>query len=182
MHMKREKGRPQNEKGKPQKEIATYDFLDQLGITYEWIDHRPLQSMADCEEVDAQLEAVVCKNLFLHNAKKDQYYLLMVCGDKKFRSTEIATQIGSSRLSFADATELEALLALTPGSVSVMGLMNDAESSVQLLIDDALLDYDYFGCHPCVNTSSLRLLVADLLQHILPALGHTPIFVKMSGV
>ena len=130
--------------------------------------------MEACQKIDKALEpAVVCKNLFLTNSMEDQYYLLMMPGDKKFRSSEVARQIESTRLSFASAVKMQEYLEIMPGAVSVMGLMNDQEHHVELLVDEELLEYEQLGCHPCVNTSSLRLRTKDVLEKFVPATGHS---------
>ncbi len=167
------KGRPENETGRTETEIHVYDFLDKLDITYERIDHEPVETMEACQEIDRILApAVVCKNLFLTNSREDQYYLLMMIGDKKFRSSEVAGQIGSTRLSFASAEKMQEYLEIKPGAVSVMGLMNDCGHHVELLVDDELSGDELLGCHPCVNTSSLRLRTKDVLEKFVPATGH----------
>ena len=130
--------------------------------------------MEACQKIDKALEpAVVCKNLFLTNSREYQYYLLMMPGDKKFRSSEVARQIESTRLSFASAEKMQEYLEIMPGAVSVMGLMNDQEHHVELLVDEELLEYEQLGCHPCVNTSSLRLWTKDVLEKFVPATGHS---------
>ena len=125
--------------------------------------------------------AVICKNLLLCNTQKTQFYLLMIREDKKFKTKELSAQIGSSRLSFAPEEFMREFLHVAPGSVSVMGLMNDREGRVQLLIDEDVLAAEWVGCHPCVSTSSLKLRTADLLERILPALGVTPRIVDLTG-
>ena len=173
-------GRPQNGTGRTDKELRVYDFLDQLGIKYERIDHGAVETMEDCIEIDQALApAVVCKNLFLTNSKEDRYYLLMMLGDKKFRSSEVAGQIGSTRLSFASAERMKEYLDIRPGSVSVMGLMNDTGHRVKLLVDEDLLAHELLGCHPCVNTSSLRLKTGDVLERFVPATGHDYVVVHI---
>ena len=168
------KGRPENETGRTETEIHVYDFLDKLNVAYERIDHEPVETMEACQKIDKALEpAVVCKNLFLTNSREDQYYLLMMPGDKKFRSSEVARQIESTRLSFASAEKMQEYLEIMPGAVSVMGLMNDQEHHVELLVDEELLEYEELGCHPCVNTSSLRLRTKDVLEKFVPATGHS---------
>jgi len=173
------KGRPLNVKERLKKEVRVYDLLDELDIEYWRIDHEVAQTMEDCEEVDRILDAVICKNLFLCNRQKTKFYLLMILGDKKFKTKDISAQIGSARLSFADAEEMEKYLDITPGSVSVMGLMNDTENHVQLLVDEDLLKGEYFGCHPCINTSSLKMKTADVLGPFLKAVHHDMITVKL---
>ena len=135
--------------------------------------------MEICAEIDKTLQAVICKNLFLCNRQQTKFYLLMIPGDKPFHTKDISKQIGSSRLSFAPAEKMEEYLHISPGSVSVMGLMNDTQNRVQLVIDADVLKRDYVGCHPCINTSSIRIRISDLLDKILPAMGHTPIVVDL---
>ncbi|NLC75933.1 MAG: prolyl-tRNA synthetase associated domain-containing protein, partial [Clostridiales bacterium] len=106
------------------------------------------------------------------NTQKTNFYILMIEGDKHFKTKEISHQIGSARLSFATAEFMEKFLDITPGSVSVMGLMNDKENNVKLLIDSDLLKSEYIGCHPCINTSSLRLRTADITGKFLKAVHH----------
>ena len=173
------KGRPQDESGRLEKEIRVYDLLDELQIPYERVDHEVAETMEACREIDEVLEADICKNLFLCNRQKTKFYLLMILGDKKFKTKDISAQIGSARLSFAGAEEMEKYLDITPGSVSVMGLMNDTENYVQLLVDEDLLKGEYFGCHPCINTSSLKMKTADVLGPFLKAVHHEMITVKL---
>ena len=135
--------------------------------------------MEICEQIDASLGALICKNLFLCNRQQTDFYLLMMPADKPFKTKDLSAQIGSSRLSFANAEFMEQFLDITPGSVSVMGLMNDKDRRVRLLIDADVLSEEYVGCHPCINTSSLRLRTADLRDKIIPALAHEPTVVTL---
>ena len=177
--MELQKGRPADTAGRLDKEIRTYDLLDRLGVKYERIDHEPAMTMEDCKEVDQLLEAVICKNLFLCNRQKTAFYLLMIPDTKVFHTKDLSAQIGSARLSFAKPEYMEEFLDITPGSVSVMGLMNDKEHRVQLLIDEDVLDGEYIGCHPCINTSSIRFKVKDLIEKVIPAMGHDFVKVKL---
>lgn len=177
--MELQKGRPADTAGRLDKEIRTYDLLDRLGVEYERIDHEPAMTMEDCKEVDQLLEAVICKNLFLCNRQKTAFYLLMIPDTKVFHTKDLSAQIGSARLSFAKPEYMEEFLDITPGSVSVMGLMNDKEHRVQLLIDEDVLDSEYIGCHPCINTSSIRFKVKDLIEKVIPAMGHDFVKVKL---
>ena len=174
-----EKGRPATNEGRLAKEIRTYDFLDSLGVFYERVDHEAAETMELCQEIDRLLGATICKNLFLCNRQKTDFYLLMIPGDKVFKTKDLSAQIGSARLSFAEASFMEEFLDITPGSVSVLGLMNDREKRVRLLIDRDLLAGKTIGCHPCINTSSLKIGTKDLLEVIIPALGHEPTFVDL---
>ena len=174
-------GRPESCQGRQEKEIRVYDLLDRLGLRYQRIDHEAAMTMEACAAIDESLRATICKNLLLCNRQGTDFYLLMTTGDKVFKTSELSKKIGTSRLSFAKAEAMEALLDITPGSLSVLGLMNDRENRVRLLIDEDVLRGEFIGCHPCVNTSSLRLRTDDLLRVILPALGHEPQMVKLGG-
>ena len=172
--MKLVNGRPEHNAGRLDKEIRVYDLLDSLGISYQRIDHEAAMTMEACAAVDEVLEATICKNLLLCNRQNTDFYLLMIEGSKQFRTSTFSKQIGSSRLSFAKPEYMEQFLDITPGSLSVLGLMNDRDHRVELIIDRDILDGEFFGCHPCINTSSLRLKTSDLMEKILPAVGHSP--------
>ena len=174
------KGRPADNNGRLEKEIRTYALLDSLGIEYERVDHEEANTMEACLAIDEVLApAVICKNLFLCNAQKTKFYLLMIREDKKFLTKDISKQINSARLSFGPAEFMEQFLDITPGSVSVLGLMNDKENNVTLLVDEDVLAAEYFGCHPCINTSSLRLKTADVFGKFLEAVHHEYTVVKL---
>lgn len=161
------------------KEMAVYDLLEKLDIPYVRIDHDEAEHVEFCEEVGAVLGVEICKNLFLCNRQKTNFYLLMMPGKKEFHTKDLSAQINSSRLSFADESFMEEFLNITPGSVSVMGLMNDTEKKVQLLMDREVADSEYFGCHPCINTSSMKIRTSDLFEKLLPYVEHQPIFVTL---
>lgn len=165
-------GRPDNTEGRLPREVRTYDFLDSLGIGYKRTDHERADNMEACNAIDAVLEVVICKNLFLCNRQKTKFYLLMMPGDKKFKTKELTSQIDSSRLSFAEPDDMLKYLDIEPGAVSIMGLMNDRDHAVQLLIDEDVLKDEYIGCHPCVCTSSLKMKTEDVINVFLPAVGH----------
>lgn len=191
------KGRPEDVSNREPREVRVYDLLDSLGIEYDRLDHEPAMTMEVCAEIDTAFErttlenfksdmaddkakhAIICKNLFLCNRQKTKFYLLMIPGDKKFLTKNLSQQINSARLSFADGEAMQKYLDVMPGSVSVMGLMNDADNTVQLLIDSDVLQSNYVGCHPCMNTSSLRMKVKDLTEKVLPAIHHEPIIVTL---
>lgn len=174
-------GRPLDGAGREERELRTYDFLDRLQISYTRVDHAPAETMEDCLAVDEALGVKMCKNLFLCNRQGTAFYLLLTPGDKPFRTKELSAQIGSARLSFASAENMEKYLDIHPGAVSVMGLMNDAEREVTLLIDEDVLKDEYIGCHPCVNTSSLRIKTEDIIKIFLPAVKHSYQTVHLTG-
>lgn len=191
------KGRPEDTTGRQEREVRVYDLLDSIGVEYERLDHAPAMTMEVCEAINAAFgrmtleefnaedgiertkHAIICKNLFLCNRQKTKFYLLMTPGDKKFLTKNLSTQINSARLSFAGEEEMLKYLDITPGSVSVMGLMNDHDNAVQLLIDSDVLQSEYVGCHPCINTSSLRMKTKDVMEKVIPALHHEPVIVKL---
>lgn len=172
-------GRPETNDGRLEREIKVYDLLDSLKIPFQRTDHEPADTMEACNRIDDILGTIICKNLFLCNRQKTEFYLLMMPGDKPFKTKDITKQIGCSRLSFADSKYMEEFLHIKPGAVSIMGLMNDTQNRVQLLIDKPVIEAETIGCHPCVNTSSLKLKTKDVLDIFLPAVHHTPIIVDM---
>ena len=191
------KGRPGNITGRQERELRVYDLLDSIGVDYDRLDHAPAMTMEVCDAVNAAFgrmtleefkaedsndrtkHAIICKNLFLCNRQKTKFYLLMIPGDKKFLTKNLSAQINSARLSFADAEDMLKFLDVTPGSVSVLGLMNDHGHIVQLLIDSDVLQSEYVGFHPCINTSSLRMKTKDLMEKVIPALQHEPVIVNL---
>lgn len=173
-------GRPSSSEGRQEKEMKVYDILDGLGILYLRTDHEAVMTIEACQEVDEALQLKICKNLFLCNRKKTNYYLLVMPGDKTLQTKELSPQIPSSRLSFASGEDMEKYLNVTPGSATIMGLIFDPDNKVQLLIDEELLDEEYFACHPCVNTSSIKMKTEDVLKKFLPAVHHDFIAVKLS--
>ena len=177
--MELQKGRPKYTAGRLEKEIRTYDLLDKLGVAYERVDHEAAMTMEVCQEIDKVLQATICKNLFLCNRQETKFYLLMIPDTKVFHTKDLSAQINSSRLSYAKPEYMEKFLDITPGSVSVLGLMNDTENHVQLLIDEDVLKGEFIGCHPCINTSSIRFHTSDLVEKVLPAVNHEFIKVKL---
>ena len=167
-------GRPADVSGRLEKEIRVYDLLDELGIEYDRLDHEPADSSHPeiCRAVEEALGAKICKNLFLANRQRTKFYMLMIPEEKTFRSSDISKQAGSSRLHFAEPEYMLEMIDTTPGSASVMGLMNDTENRVQLLVDESLLHQEYIGCHPCINTSSLRIKREDIFDRFLSAVDH----------
>ena len=174
-------GRPGDITGRLEREVRTYDYLDRLGIRYQRTDHERADNMEACNAIDAVLGVIICKNLFLCNRQKTAFYLLMMPGDKKFKTKELSSQINSARLSFAEPADMLKYLDIEPGAVSIMGLMNDHDHAVRLLIDEDVLKDEYVGCHPCVCTSSLKIRTADVMDRFLPATGHTYETVRLVG-
>jgi Ala-tRNA(Pro) deacylase len=161
------------------KEMAVYELLDKLKIPYERIDHDHADTMEACEEIDKRLGVTMCKNLFLRNQQKTTFFLLLIPGDKKFMTKDLSKQLGISRLSFAEPEYMEKYLNITPGSVSILGLMNDKDWDVTLLIDRDVLESEYIGCHPCINTSSMKIKTNDIIKKFLKHTGHRHTVVRL---
>lgn len=174
-------GKPEDCSGRLEKEIKVYDLLDQLGITYMRVDHAPAENMEICAEIGKVLECTICKNLFLCNRQQTVFYLLLMPGNKAFKTKELSPQLNTARLSFGSPDKMEELLGTTPGSASVMGCFNDLENRVQLVIDEDVMKEEFIGCHPCMNTSSLKIRTSDIIEKFLPAVHHEPIIVTLTG-
>ena len=172
-------GRPVNLTDRLNKEIRVYDFLDNLGVLYKRVDHAPAMTMEACIEIDKAMGTAMCKNLLLCNRQKTDFYLLLMPGDKVFQTKELSAQLGVSRLSFSPAEPMEEFLDITPGSLSVLGLINDQNKRVRLIIDKPVLDAEFIGVHPCINTSSLKIKTEDLMNKIIPAMEHIPTIVNL---
>ena len=174
-----ENGRPENTADRLDKEIRVYDLLDSLGVSYQRIDHEETTTMEACAEIDKVLGAPTCKNLLLCNRQQTDFYLLLMAGDKVFKTKDLSALLEVSRLSFASGEFMEEFLDITPGSLSVMGLMNDKDFRVKLVIDAPVLEAEWIGFHPCINTTTLRMKVSDLTETVIPAMGHTPTIVHL---
>lgn len=173
------KGRPTDCSGRLEREVRVYDLLDKLGIEYERTDHEEANTMEKCNEIDKILDTIICKNLFLCNRQQTEFYLLMMPGDKPFKTKYITKQLGCSRLSFAPSEKMLEYLDIKPGAVSIMGLMNDKTNKIQLVIDKPVVESETLGCHPCVCTSSLKFKTKDIIEKFLPAVHHEPIIVDL---
>ena len=165
--------------GRAAVELETFALLDRLGIPYTWVAHDMANTIEDCAAVDAALGISICKNLFLCNRQKTEFYLLAMPGDKLFQTKELSRQLGTARLSFAPPERMEELLGCSPGSASVLGLHNDSGNAVRLVMDRDVYTAPYFACHPCDNTQSLKFKTEDLLNVLLPKIGHEPIIVEL---
>lgn len=153
-------------------ELETYALLDRLGIPYARVEHGPANTMEDCVDIDRALNTKICKNLFLCNRQKTDFYLLSMPGDKPFQTKELSRQLGCSRLSFAPGEMMEELLHCPPGSASILGLAHDTEHRVRCLMDREIYESETLGCHPCINLGSMRLNTADIRNIFLPHTGH----------
>lgn len=172
-------GRPEDLSGRSPEERAVYDILDRLEISYEHMDHEPAMTMEDCRCVEEVLGVRACKNLFLRNTQKTQFYLLLMPGEKKFVTKELSRQLGIARLSFAEEAYMVQYLGVHPGSVTVMGLIHDKGNAVRLIVDRDVYNEEYMGCHPCANTSSIKIRTSDVFEKLLAFTGHEPVIVDL---
>ena len=172
-------GRPADCASRLPKEQRCYDLLGRLGIAYFRVDHDHADTIEACEAVEQVLGEKICKNLFLCNRQKTSFYLLCMPPHKAFHTKDLSHQIGSARLSFAPEEQLWELLHCTPGSATILGLMNDDENRVQLLIDKETYEAEYFSCHPCLCTSTIKLKTSDVKNMLLPKVHHEPIVVEL---
>jgi len=164
---------------RPENEAAVYQFLDAHHIPFHRIDHEPVHTMEDCLAIDRALGGEICKNLFLCNAQKTVFYLLMIQETKSFKTKDVSRQLGVSRLSFGTAEDMQRILHIAPGAVSPMGLIFDSAKDIRLVIDEDIKKAEMLGCHPCVNTASIRLEMQDFFEIFLPAVGKKPTFVTI---
>ena len=174
-------GRPADTTGREEREDRVYNYLDSLQISYQRTDHEEALTMEDCIRIGEALGCKICKNLFLSNRQQTDFYLLLMPGDKPFKTKELSPQLHTARLSFGTPQQMEEMLDTMPGSASVLGLMNDPDGRVQLVIDRDVIRDEYIGCHPCRNTSSLKVRTADILNVFLPAVHHEPVYVELKG-
>ena len=172
-------GRPEDCTDRSAVEQKTYDVLEALEIPFESVDHEAAMTMEDCQCVEEALGIAACKNLFLRNSQKTNFYLLLMPGDKKFKTKELSHQLGIARLSFAEEEYMTKYLGVRPGSVTVMGLINDQDHAVTLLVDREVYEQPYMGCHPCANTSSIKIKTADVFEKLLPFTGHEAVVVDL---
>lgn len=174
-----ENGAPANAEARAQKEQRCYALLDRLGVSYRRADHDAASTMELCREIEKSLGCPICKNLLLTNRQQTDFYLLLMEGEKVFKTKFLSKALGCARLSFATDEQMERLLDITPGSLSVLGLMNDPEEKVRLVIDKPVLEQPEIGFHPCLNTSTLAVSMGDFCDVILPALRHRPTVVDL---
>ena len=156
-----------------EKEKRVYEVLTQLSIPFTGVDHDVAPTIEACREIEDVLGIMPCKNLFLRNRQKTEFYLLLMPGDKRFVTKDLSRELQISRLSFAEPEFMEQFLDTAPGSASILGLMNDKERKVHLVIDEDILAEEFIGCHPCINTSSLKIRLFDILAKFLKYTGHS---------
>lgn len=174
-------GAPEDRGAREQVERECYELLEKLSIPFCRVDHDRADTIDDCRLVEDVIGVHICKNLFLQNRQGTQFFLLMMAGDKPFRTAEVSKLLGVSRLSFGSTEKMEELLHCTPGSVSILGLMHDKNRRITLLVDEDIWNSEYIRCHPLKNTSTLRIATEDVKAVLLPYLGHRATVLRITG-
>lgn len=172
-------GRPDDLTNRIDAEIATYDFLDNLNIEYDRVDHEPAMSDDVYAMMDVSLVSTACKNLFLVNRAGTEFHLLMMPRKKDFRTKYLKQALGLSHLSFAKEEQMIQYLGVKPGSVSIMCLLKDPDCNIDLIIDEDVIAGETVRFHPCINTSSIRVRTDDFLNSIIPGLKHEPKYITI---
>lgn len=161
---------PENIKNPTEKKV--FALLDKLKIAYECVENDVVESMEECKEVDEALGTEIRKSIFLCNKKKTSFFLVVMPAEKSLDTATLSNKIGVPHLSFASAEHMEQHLGALPGSASVMGLINDEDDYVQLIIDKEVADCEWFGCNPGINTAHLKMKTSDLINKFLPKINH----------
>lgn len=174
-------GAPDGEAVRDEEERACYELLDALAIPFLRVDHDAADTIEDCKLVEEVIGVHICKNLFLQNRQGTEFYLLMMPGDKAFRTAEVSKLLGVARLSFSTPEKMREMLGCTPGSVSILGLMNDREKKIHLLVDEDVWNAEYIRCHPLKNTSTLKIATRCVRDVFLKHLGYTPTVLRITG-
>lgn len=143
----------------------TYEFLNKSGVNYEITEHKAVFNMEELGEVKLPYPEFDAKNLFVHDDKKQNYYLITVKGDKMVNLKEFRKKYGLRNLSFASAEELMKIMGLTPGSVTPLGLLNDEGHIVKFYLDSKF-NGTLIGVHPNDNTATVWLKSEDLIRII----------------
>jgi Ala-tRNA(Pro) deacylase len=152
---------------------ALFALLDQLQISYDKYDHPPVFT---CDQAYAAIPdepAVQTKNIFLRDKRGRRHLLLVTTCEKAVDIKRFAEQASADRLSFASPERLMKYLGVEPGSVTVLGLVNDAAHAVVLYVDADVWHTSRWRCHPLVNTATLVLSRSDI-EKFLASTGHTP--------
>lgn len=156
--------------------------LESWGVPYQMVEHAPAMSMDDLPPIVEKLGPPFFRNLFLCNRQKTEFYLLLIVGDKPFRTAEVSKKLGVSRLSFGDADTLLDMLGVTPGGVNPLSLLFDPEHKIHLVIDADILEWERACMHPGVNTKSIAMSMDDFKTIVLPKLGHEPVILSLMGI
>ncbi len=149
--------------------MAIYSLLDQLAIPYQRIDHPPVFTCEEASTLLPDLPAAKTKNLFLRDPKSERLFLVVSPEESRVDLKALAARLGVKRLSFGSPERLDAVLGLTPGSVTLLAMVRDSEQAVELVVDESIWQAEQVQCHPLVNTATLIIRLDDvrrLLAHL----------------
>lgn len=144
------------------KKEEVYKYLESLNIKYRKVEHKAVFTMEEMSKLNLEDESEVVKNLFIRDDKKQNYYLILVKGDKRVNLKELRNTLGLRPLTFASEEDLEKYLGLKKGSVTILGILNDTEHKVKVLIDNDIKVFKEIGAHPNENTASIWLTLEDI--------------------
>jgi Ala-tRNA(Pro) deacylase len=159
-------------KGRNDTEDKVYELLKKLNISYERVENDVVETMEECKEIDIALGTEIRKSIFLSNAKKTSFFLVVLPADKQLDTAALAKKIGVGKLTFASEDAMVKHLGTHPGSATIMGLINDVDEYVQLIMDKAVAEAEWFGCNPGINTAHLKVRTTDILKKFLPQIYH----------
>jgi Ala-tRNA(Pro) deacylase len=153
-------------------ETKILQFLDDNQFSYQRVEHPPVHTCAEAERLRPNISAVSTKNLFLCDKKARNFYLAVTACEKNMDFKQLASRLGVAKLRFGSEENLERLLGVSRGAVTVLGLVNDVDHRVELWIDAEIWSGENFLCHPLVNTATLVLSKAAL-ERFFDITGHT---------
>ncbi len=156
-----------------------YETLAQLFIPFERVDNDPALTMEDCIAIDERLKVKTVKTLLLCNRQKTMFYLFVTPGDKPFVTKNFSHALGISRVSFAPEESLGTLLGTALGATTVLSLFNDTKNAVRLVIDKAVMDYEYYGCTDSTTTGYMRLKLCDVTEKYIPFTRHEATIIEV---
>lgn len=143
------------------------DKLKELNIEYKEVEHEPVFTIEDMDALGDVFEgAKICKNLFVRDQKGKRHFLIVVPEEKRVPLVDLATKIGSTKLSFASEERLMKYLNLKPGAVTPLAVVNDENSAVEVFFDEELKKEKVLGVHPCVNTSTILISQENLEKYV----------------
>ena len=143
-----------------------YKVLGQLHVRYQRFDHPAVFTVAESKDLHLKIPGAHTKNLFLRNKKKTNYYLVAVLADKKVNLNQLTKELEEDRLSFGSPPDLQKYLGVSPGSVSVFGLINDKEHKLKVIVDNDFFKHEKIGFHPNDNTATLIISIDDLKKFL----------------
>lgn len=168
---------PEEKRGELENKV--YEVLGKLNIAFERVDNDPVEAMDECKEISEKLGAEIRKSIVLCNRKKTVFYLVILPADKSFDTKVFCEKLGCSRVSFASGESMESKLGISPGSATIMSVLNDQEYGVQVVVDKAVAEEEWFACNPGANTTHIKIRTEKLLNVFLPYTKHRAMVVSL---